>query len=105
GVPTAVSAIDPFEQAMTDGVDGFLAGDAPAWLAALRRLVQDAALRQEIGAAARRTAEASYSPAARAGDRAALLPHLLSSAAPSTAGEDAARHNETPVTLRAATLS
>src|SRR5690606_28834811 len=44
-------------------------------------------------------------PAARAGDLAALLPHLLSSAAPSTAGEEAARHNGTPVTLRAATLS
>ena len=105
GVPTVASAIDPFEQTMTDGVDGFLAGDAPSWIAALRRLVQDAALRQAIGAAARRAAEARYSPAARAADLAELLPRLLSPAVPSTDGEAVAHHNGTPVTLRAATLS
>ena len=105
GVPTVASAIDPFEQAMTDGVDGFLAGDAPAWLAALRRLVQDAPLRQEIGAAAQRTAEARYSPAARAGDLAALLPRLLAPPAPTAPGMATAQQNGSPVISRAATHS
>jgi glycosyltransferase involved in cell wall biosynthesis len=40
---------------------GILAGDPAAWSAALIRLIDDAALRQRLGAAGRKLVETSYS--------------------------------------------
>lgn len=105
GVPTVASAIDPFMQAMTDGVDGFLADDIPAWIVGLHRLVQDAPLRQQIAVAARRTVEARYSPTARTVDLAAILPLLLSPSAQKRTGDAAAQHNGADGNRRTATHS
>ena len=83
GLPVVASRIDPFEAVIVHGENGFLAGNAAAWMEALDALVGDAALRRHIGESARRTVEVHYSHAARAVDLASLLPTLL--AAPAAA--------------------
>jgi len=105
GVPTIASAIDPFEQAMCEGVNGLLASDAAAWIAGLRSLVVDARRREEMGAAARRTVESRYSPAARSADLAAILPLLLSPAGGGEGGDATVQQHAAPVVSRPASDS
>jgi glycosyltransferase involved in cell wall biosynthesis len=51
-VPTVASPTGPFRRCMTDGRNGFLAGDDEAWQNSLLRLVDDAGLRAAMGKAA-----------------------------------------------------
>jgi glycosyltransferase involved in cell wall biosynthesis len=61
GLPVICSAAAGASEVIQDGVDGFVVQDpwdADALAAPLRQLVEDPALRQKLGAAARRKAEA-----------------------------------------------
>lgn len=60
GIPTVASATQTFREAITDGVDGFVAETSEEWFVRLERLVTDAALRDRIGEAAHHTALAQY---------------------------------------------
>ncbi|MBU6408567.1 MAG: glycosyltransferase family 4 protein, partial [Alphaproteobacteria bacterium] len=70
--PTVASPTEPFAAAIEHGVTGFLGADSDQWYDALRRLLQDEALRGEIGRNARYAAlerfgiEATVSGAERA---------------------------------------
>lgn len=60
GVPTVAAATGTFREAITEGVDGFVAGTPEEWTEKLERLILDATLRQKVGEAARRTAREKY---------------------------------------------
>lgn len=66
-VPTVASRTQPFAAAIEDGVSGFLASSPAEWEDKITRLVDDSALRAEMGAAARLVADRkfSYEQAAR----------------------------------------
>ena len=72
GLPMVASLIDPFAGVIVHGENGFLAGNAAAWIDELEHLVEDVPLRRRLGDAARRTVEERYSPSARAADLARL---------------------------------
>jgi glycosyltransferase involved in cell wall biosynthesis len=76
GLPVVASKIDPFQDSITNGKDGFLAANDAEWTEALTALIQDPQLRAQIGAAARETVMRNYSPEARTADLAKLLPRL-----------------------------
>ena len=63
GKPVIASPVGANAQVVQHGVNGFLAGTAEEWTQALRTLATDAALRQRMGAEARRTVEDRYSAA------------------------------------------
>ncbi len=62
-VPTVAVDNRTYREAITDGVDGFLARDAKEWEAKLTRLVTDATLRRMMGDHAYATAMARYTTA------------------------------------------
>ena len=66
GRPVVASAVGGLRDAIEDGVDGLLVPprDPAALRAALERLLGDPALRSRLGAAARGTAQARFSPEA-----------------------------------------
>ena len=64
GIPTIASRIDPFEYAIQDGENGFLAGDTSEWAEKIELLLTNRALRQHIGDAAHQDVMARYTPAA-----------------------------------------
>lgn len=76
GLPVVASKIDPYENSITNGQDGFLATNESEWIESLTALVQNPQLRAQIGAAARATVMRNYSPEARTADLAKLLPEL-----------------------------
>ncbi len=57
GIPTVASKVSSYENTIEPGVTGFLARNPKDWLKHLRRLVQDAELRERMGVAARAYAE------------------------------------------------
>jgi glycosyltransferase involved in cell wall biosynthesis len=61
GRPGVASPVGANREVVTDGVDGFLAADGPAWEEALVRLVEDPALRASVGTRACARVEAAYS--------------------------------------------
>ncbi|MCM8760612.1 MAG: glycosyltransferase family 4 protein [Candidatus Omnitrophica bacterium] len=61
GLPVVVSPIGVNAEIVEEGVNGFLASDNTAWARALSMLRDDVALRQRMGKAGRRKAEAVYS--------------------------------------------
>ena len=61
GRPGVASPVGANGEVVTDGVDGLLPATDDAWEAALTKLVQDPALRREMGVRARATVEAGYS--------------------------------------------
>lgn len=65
-VPTIASPTGPFRRAIDHGKTGFLAASADDWLFCLRRLVDDAGLRSDMGAAAYRAALARFGPETKA---------------------------------------
>lgn len=81
GVPLVASKIDPYEEAITQGADGLLAANDREWTEALASLVQDSALRVQMGEAARRTILQHYSPQIRAADLADTLDWIFASVA------------------------
>ncbi|NTW30037.1 MAG: glycosyltransferase family 4 protein [Candidatus Moranbacteria bacterium] len=60
GVPTVAVATQTFREAITDGVDGFVAANESEWEDKLERLIADPDLRKRIGEAARKTALSQY---------------------------------------------
>ncbi len=62
GVPTVASATDAFAHAIRHGETGFLAATTSEWRSLLGALIEDSALRPQIGDAARRAAYAAYLP-------------------------------------------
>ncbi|KPF85185.1 hypothetical protein IP70_13455 [alpha proteobacterium AAP38] len=61
GVPSVASATRPFREAISNGVDGFLATNPQEWYAGLEQLVADASVRTAIGQRARARALADFS--------------------------------------------
>jgi glycosyltransferase involved in cell wall biosynthesis len=57
GIPSVASKVGPYEGSVVHGVNGFLARNPKDWLKHLRRLIEDAELRDSIGQAAREFAE------------------------------------------------
>jgi glycosyltransferase involved in cell wall biosynthesis len=62
GKPVAASAAAGNLDLVTDGANGLLVAptDASAWAATIERLLADGALRERLGAAARRTARETF---------------------------------------------
>lgn len=60
--PTVATPTEPFREAIDHGVNGFLAADHDAWVAALDELVTDATTRARVGRRARRDALLRWSP-------------------------------------------
>lgn len=77
GVPTVASATDAFVHAIRSGETGFLAATADEWRSHLTALIEDGALRAQIGAAARRAVYDAYSPEVAARSLAATLETIL----------------------------
>jgi glycosyltransferase involved in cell wall biosynthesis len=65
GVPTVASARSDFLRVIEDGRNGLLARGAPGWRHALRLLIEDAALRREIGERARADVLESHTTTSR----------------------------------------
>lgn len=61
GLPVACSPVGANTEIVTDGWDGFWAASEDAWVERLRVLVEDAALRLQMGERARCTVEQRYS--------------------------------------------
>src|SRR5262249_28330839 len=61
GLPSVASPDGVNAEIVEDGITGFLAADADAWRDRLSALIDDAALRARLGAAARARAERCYS--------------------------------------------
>lgn len=53
GVPTVATATQTFQEAIEDGVDGFVAGDDEEWKEKLEKLISDKDLRNSMGQKAR----------------------------------------------------
>ncbi|MEQ9188651.1 MAG: glycosyltransferase family 4 protein [Cryomorphaceae bacterium] len=65
-IATVMSPVGVNTDIIEEGVNGFLAADEDEWFAKLCALIDDAALRQTIGKAGRRTVEEKYSVIANA---------------------------------------
>ncbi|MEW6026866.1 MAG: glycosyltransferase family 4 protein [Planctomycetota bacterium] len=61
GVSAVASAVGVNNEIISDGVNGFLAGNDNEWFDKLTRLIEDSALRLRLGVAARQTVEQGYS--------------------------------------------
>lgn len=59
-VPTVATATGTFQEAITEGVDGFVAATTEEWGEKLGKLIADAGLREQVGEAARKTVLAKY---------------------------------------------
>ena len=66
GAPVVASDVGMNRELIEDGVNGFLASTPEAWVETLTRLLADAAQRQRMGLAARRTIEERYAVRAHA---------------------------------------
>jgi len=61
GLPSVSTRIGANSEIVEEGEDGFLAGKTEEWVEKLSRLIEDAALRKQMGEAARRKAVEKYS--------------------------------------------
>ncbi len=61
GIPTIASAIGANFRIINNGENGFLVKNNAEWIAALRKLLKDHALREKLGKAGRMTVEQSFS--------------------------------------------
>lgn len=68
-VPTVAAATRTFRDAITDGVDGFVAQSSREWLEKLERLIRDSAFRNRMGDRVRQTALRVYGPDAAGADK------------------------------------
>lgn len=66
GLPSVCSPVGVTTDIIQDGANGFLATSTEEWVEKLSRLIEDAALRHEIGMAGRRSVEEKYSLHAQA---------------------------------------
>lgn len=61
GIPAVCSPVGVNSEIVQDGVNGFLASTEQEWIEKLLLLIEDPALRQKLGRAARETVEGKYS--------------------------------------------
>ena len=61
GIPPLMSPVGVNSEIVTDGVDGYLPADEDAWVERISTLIEDAALRREMGKRARDTVVERYS--------------------------------------------
>ncbi len=66
GIPVVASPVGVNRAIIREGVNGFLVADAPAWIARLSSLIEDAPLRVRLGQGGRAIVEAEYSLAVHA---------------------------------------
>jgi glycosyltransferase involved in cell wall biosynthesis len=59
-VPTVAAATQTFREAITDGVDGFVASTTEEWVDKISRLIADVELRKTVGERAKQTALDRY---------------------------------------------
>jgi glycosyltransferase involved in cell wall biosynthesis len=57
GLPVVASHVESYAHSIVNGENGFIAKNSKDWLKYLRRLVEDAELRDEMGRAAKQLAE------------------------------------------------
>ena len=91
GVPVVAADVGVNRDIIQDGVNGFLASTEQEWDEKLGRLLADAALRQRIGAAGRKTIEERYSLAVNAPRLASLLREVVDRKADRGAGASGVR--------------
>jgi len=60
GIPALVSPVGMNPEVVTDGTNGFICAKPTDWYLKLERVINDAGLRAQLGAAARQKIEASY---------------------------------------------
>jgi glycosyltransferase involved in cell wall biosynthesis len=60
-IPAVMSPVGVNTEIITDGVNGFLAGDDNEWIEKLSLLIESASLRKKIGAEGRKTVQERYS--------------------------------------------
>lgn len=60
GVPTVAVSNQTFSEAISDGIDGFLAKNTEEWVEKIQRLILEKPLRKEMGQRAREKSLASY---------------------------------------------
>ena len=77
GVPVIASPVGVNVDIIDDGANGFLAASDDEWYAALKRLADNPALRQEVGLMGRRRVEADYSLQTAAPRLSSLLSRLV----------------------------
>ncbi len=61
GKPVVASPVGVNSVIVRNGVEGFLASSTDEWIASLQKLVDDSALRKQMGQAGRARVEAEYS--------------------------------------------
>lgn len=66
GIPTVCSPVGVNSKIISDGENGFIAGDKEEWIAKLTALLRSAELRRRLGSSGRRTVENEYSAAVQA---------------------------------------
>jgi glycosyltransferase involved in cell wall biosynthesis len=77
GIPAVASPVGFNRTLIQDGVNGFLAESPDEWYAKLARLIEDPALRGEIGRNGRRTVEERFSLTRYAADLSQVLDHAM----------------------------
>ena len=78
GIPAVVSPVGANREIVQDGVTGFHASTAAEWVEKLDLLLNDSALRQRQGAAARESVRSLYSAEAQAPRVAEILRQVAS---------------------------
>ena len=84
GVPTVASPTRPFTEAISPGIDGFLASSTDEWEARLEALISDSALRHEVGERARREVQWRCGPELRTMQVTRVVECLLAGTIPPT---------------------
>jgi glycosyltransferase involved in cell wall biosynthesis len=76
-IPPVVSPVGVNTAIVVDGVNGYLAHDSDAWVAAIGRLVTNPGLRAEMGRRGRKTVVERYSLQSQRDRYAALLDGII----------------------------
>lgn len=61
GTPVVASRVGMTKELIKDGINGFLAGSEEEWISKVSKLIEDVALRENMGLAGRKTVEEKYS--------------------------------------------
>ena len=86
-VPTVASPTGPYQEAISPGVNGFLASSPEEWASALNLLISDAKLRHSVGERARLEALWRYGPETRTRRMRHVVESTLAAALPTEPAE------------------